>query len=123
MWLSKRDGSGTSWREAAQVGNVTVPGDPAGVALDGERRNLPVFGPGGYVWRPYRNQEVLVVKAGADGELPCVAGVRGQPDWNLSPGEVYLYSPGASVWMRSDGVISMSGKVLVNGYPVMVQGV
>ncbi len=121
MWMSERSGPGRERREAARVGSVTLPGDPAGVALDGERRDLPVFGPGGYVWRPGRGQEVLVIKAGADGEQPCVAGIRGRPDWPLSPGEVYLYSGGASIWLRNDGVISMSGMVLVNGLPVMVE--
>lgn len=121
MWLSERKGAGAPGREAARVGTVTLPGDPAGVFLEGERRDLPVFAPGGYQWRPGRGQEVLVIKAGPDGELPCVAGVRCEKDWNLAPGEVYLHSGGASIWLRSDGVISMSGTVLVNGFPVIVE--
>lgn len=71
-----------------------------------------------------RGERVLVVKAGPDGEQPCAAGVRGQRAWNLAPGEVVLYSGGgaASIRIRNDGVISMSGTVLVNGLPVMVEG-
>ena len=42
----------------------------------------------------------------------------------MAPGEVVLYSGGgaASIRIRNDGVISMSGTVLVNGLPVMVEG-
>ena len=71
MWISERE-----WRRAEQAraaalaGEVTLAGDPAGVYLDGERRALPVFGPGGYVWRPAVGQRVLVLKAGERGEAP-----------------------------------------------------
>ena len=87
MWISRR--KETRQTERAQVGNVTVEGRLVGAMLDGERRDLPVYGPGGYVWRPSQGQEVLVVKAGADGEQPCVAGARGSLEVNLAPGEVY----------------------------------
>ena len=117
MWISRQGMSRDGRQEAARVGVVSLPGDPAAVLLDGERRQVPVFAPGGY-------QRVLVVKAGPDGEQPCAAGVRGQRAWNLAPGEVVLYSGGgaASIRIRNDGVISMSGTVLVNGLPVMVEG-
>lgn len=76
---------------------------------------------GGYVWRPSQGQEVLVVKAGADGEQPCVAGARGSLEVNLAPGEVYIHSGGGSIFISNGGVISMSGLVLVNGKPVLVK--
>ena len=110
MWISRR--KETRQTERAQVGNVTV---------EGERRDLPVYGPGGYVWRPSQGQEVLVVKAGADGEQPCVAGARGSLEVNLAPGEVYIHSGGGSIFISNGGVISMSGLVLVNGKPVLVK--
>ena len=50
MWISRR--KETRQTERAQVGNVTVEGRLVGAMLDGERRDLPVYGPGGYVWRP-----------------------------------------------------------------------
>ena len=86
MWISRQGMSRDGRQEAARVGVVSLPGDPAAVLLDGERRQVPA--------------------------------------WNLAPGEVVLYSGGgaASIRIRNDGVISMSGTVLVNGLPVMVEG-
>ena len=119
MWISRR--KETRQTERAQVGNVTVEGRLVGAMLDGERRDLPVYGPGGYVWRPSQGQEVLVVKAGADGEQPCVAGARGSLEVNLAPGEGYIHSGGGSIFISNGGGISMSGLVLVNGKPVLVK--
>lgn len=121
MWLSRQRGPGTRHKQAAQVGSVTLAGDPAAAVLDGERRDLPVFGPGGYVWRPQVGDQVLVVKSGADGEQPCIAGVRTGADWGLEPGEVGLFSSGASIILHNGGVISMSGAVFINGKAVLVE--
>ena len=49
-----------------------VSGREAGVYLNGERRWLPVLGPGGVYWLPQAGEAVLVLKTGADGESPCV---------------------------------------------------
>lgn len=64
---------------AADLGLVTLGGDPAGVYLGGERRWVAVCAPGGYQWRPRTGDKVLVVKAGDQREIPCLAGVR-QPE-------------------------------------------
>lgn len=74
MWISEQGRRRTEPDGTALVGRVTLPGDPAGVYLAGERRELPVFGPGGYVWRPEEGEQVLVLKTGQAGEAPCVAG-------------------------------------------------
>jgi len=66
-------------------------------------------------------EQVLVVKSGADGEQPCIAGVRAQTDWNLSPGDVGLFSQGGSIILYNSGLISLSGLVLVNGKRVLVE--
>lgn len=66
MWLSQR--RQTELEEAAaELGQVTVPGAPAGVALAGERRDVALCLPGGYHWTPKRGDTVLVVKGGAEG--------------------------------------------------------
>ena len=49
MWISEQGRRRAEPDGTALVGRVTLPGDPAGVYLAGERRELPVFGPGGYV--------------------------------------------------------------------------
>ena len=64
---------------AADLGLVTQGGDPAGVYLGGERRWVAVCAPGGYQWRPRTGDKVLVVRAGDQREIPCLAGVR-QPE-------------------------------------------
>lgn len=121
MWLAqqqrrkRRDGG-------AQMGTVTLDGDPAGVYLDGERRNLPIFGPGGYIWRPMRGDQVLVLKTGAEGEAPCVAGARCFGSDELEAGEVMIYGGGGcSIRLRMDGTIFMTGQLLVDGKEVMTR--
>ena len=120
MWISERD-----WRRAEQaraaglVGEVTLGGDPAGVYLDGERRALPVFGPGGYVWRPAVGQQVLVLKAGDRGEVPCVAGAACGAQWELEPGEILIHSGEASIRLKANGTVAVTGALTVNGKTVM----
>ena len=69
--------SGTGRRRSgasALTGPVTVPGTMAGAYVEGERREMSVFAPGGYHWVPGLGDEVLVLKAGEQGERPCVVG-------------------------------------------------
>ena len=108
MWISEQGRRRAEPDGTALVGRVTLPGDPAGVYLAGERRELPVFGPGGYVWRPEEGEQVLVLKTGQ----AC-----GQ-DWNLAAGEVLIYSGSASIRIGGGG-IRLTGDVLVNGKPVL----
>ena len=120
MWLSERERRRVEERRAAAlVGQVTLGGDPAGVYLDGERRDLPVFGPGGYVWRPGLGQQVLVLKAGEQGEAPCVAGAECGGQWTLEPGEVLIHSGEASIRLKADGTVAVTGRMTVNGKTVL----
>jgi len=89
-----------------------------GVVTRGEVRDLPVYGPGGYLWTPANGETVLVVKGGPGGEEQCVAGTRPlKAPGNISPGEVYIYGPGGNaVYLRQDGGVSISGtKVFISG--------
>ena len=74
MWTSNRKTEGRTVEAAADLGLVTLGGDPAGVYLGGERRWVAVCSPGGYQWRPQTGDKVLVVKAGDQREFPCLAG-------------------------------------------------
>ena len=113
MWTSERDRR-TPVREAeAEVGLVTLGGDPAGVNLGGERRWLPVYSPGGYTWRPAAGDKVLVIKAGGEREAPCVLG-KVQDGTGLAPGEVRLSGPDSSLVLSGDR-IRLYGKVRING--------
>lgn len=97
----------------AELGEVTLGGDPAGVVLGGERRSIPVYGPGGYAWRPSVGDQVLVLKAGAERESPCIVG-RVQGDLNLGPGETAVSGGDSAVYLKK-GQLDLQGSVTING--------
>lgn len=110
MWLAKQQKHETEDPPTA-VGTVTIGGDTPAVELDSERRDLAVYAPGGYRWRPAPGQKVLVLKA--DGR-PCVAGMPSQG--GLEPGEVELDSAGgAKLKLDNSGNVSVTGTLVVEG--------
>ena len=113
MWTSERSRNLPAREAAAELGTVTLGGDPAGVSLGGERRWLTVYGPGGYSWRPTAGDRVLVLKAGAEGESPCILGTP-QRDQTLKPGEVRLTGGGCSVRLGQDR-LDLWGNLYING--------
>lgn len=132
MWTSERSRNLSVGEPAAELGTITLGGDPAGVSLGGERRWLSVYGPGGYNWRPTSGDRVLVLKAGAEGESPCILGTT-QDAEDLKPGEVRLTGPESSLHLGqgqvslTSGTCSMSlggegldlaGGLRVNGQPL-----
>lgn len=113
MWTSKPAPRLPSEEPWADTGTVTLGGDPAAVSLGGERRQVPVYAPGGYQWRPAAGDQVLVLKTGAQRESPCVAGVCCQSG-ELSPGEVRISSGSGQISLR-DGRVEVQGQFWVNG--------
>lgn len=113
MWTSKPAPRLPSEEPWADTGTVTLGGDPAAVSLGGERRQVPVYAPGGYQWRPAAGDQVLVLKAGAQRESPCVAGVCCQSG-ALSPGEVRISSGSGQISLR-DSRVGVRGQFWVNG--------
>lgn len=108
MWTSERSKRLQVVEPAAELGTVTLGGDPAGVSLGGERRWLTVYSPGGYSWRPTSGEKVMVLKAGAEGESPCILGtVQGSRE--LKPGEVRLTGGECDVFLSQDG-LELQGK-------------
>jgi len=125
MWLSKQMKPAAATSDA-DLGVTTISGKQVGVVTRGEVRDLPVYGPGGYLWRPANGAAVLVLKGGPGGEEQCVAGTRPlEEPGQISPGEVYIYGPGgSSVYLRQDGSVelrgskvSIAGELTVNGLP------
>lgn len=116
MWTSERNRNLPLREAAAEIGTVTLGGDPAGVSLGGERRWLTVYGPGGYCWRPTAGDKVLVLKAGAEGESPCVLGTVQEPEGDapLRPGEVRLKGGGSAIHLGQDR-LELSGQLYLNG--------
>ena len=113
MWTSERNRNLAVGEPAAELGTVTLGGDPAGVSLGGERRWLTVYSPGGYNWRPTAGEKVLVLKAGAEGESPCILGAP-QTGQGLRPGEVRLTGGSCSIHLAQDR-LSLSGDLYING--------
>jgi phage gp45-like len=117
MWLSKQMKPAVPTSDA-DLGVTTISGKQVGVVTRGEVRDLPVYGPGGYLWTPASGTAVLVVKGGPGGEEQCVAGAR-PPEGakQIEPGEVYIYGPGGnSLYLRRDGSVEIrGGKVSIDG--------
>ena len=103
MWMNRGERRVPVEEAAAEVGRVTLGGEPCGVALGGERRLLPVYAPGGYRWRPRVGEQVLVLKAGEDREEPCVVGAA-QPPGELKPGEVELTGGAVTLRLGQEGL-------------------
>lgn len=119
MFLSKREGAGKA-AGTALTGPVTLPGERAGAWLEGERRALTVYAPGGYHWVPALGDEVLVLKAGERGEKPCTVGVAAGGQ-GLLPGEVLITAGAAAIKLGLDGTVAVTGSLTVNGVPVALQ--
>ncbi len=113
MWTAERNRNLCSSEPAAELGCVTLGGDPAGVSLGGERRWIGVYGPGGYSWRPTAGDKVLVLKAGAEGEAPCLLGVP-QEEAELKPGEVRLKGGESSIFL-GEKRLELEGDLYLNG--------
>ena len=109
MWTSERSRNLPVREAAAELGTVTLGGDPAGVSLGGERRWLTVYSPGGYSWRPSAGDRVLVLKAGAEGESPCVLGAA-QNGGELKSGEARLDGGICGVLLGQDGLELKGGE-------------
>lgn len=120
MFLAKREGEARRGATAL-TGPVTLPGDPAGAWIGGERRTLAVYAPGGYHWAPGSGDEVLVLKTGERGEMPCALGVPAR-DGTLQPGEVLITAGAAAIRLKPDGGVDVTGILTVNGIPVALEG-
>ncbi len=110
MWLSKRIVQQAPEDEAATLGTVSIGGADAAVITDGEKRNARLISPGGYCWQPGASDSVLVIK----GNELYVPGAL-QSGGEISPGEVMIYSRGASIRLQNDGTIAIQGRVEITG--------
>lgn len=117
MWISEQFVKKPE-AEAAGFGEVSIGGARSAVLSAGrEQRLLPVISPGGYVWLPSPGQRVLVLKEGGS----CIAGAL-QPETALMPGDVLIYAGDASIRIKTNGEIRLTGRVYVNGTQIGGEG-
>jgi len=113
MWLSKKAAGRQNAGQAA-VARVTMGGASLGVFRETEERRVPLFAPGGYVWRPEAGEELLVLRC--SGETCAVGEEMGERPEGMLPGEVMIRSKGgASLFLRNDGTIEINGDVSLTG--------
>ena len=116
MWLSEKlRENRRSSETSADLGVTTIGGGKAGVYARGEMREVRVCTPGGVCWQPRSGDKVIVLKGGSGGEEAFVLGVESENAAQIADGELYLYSGGASICLRNDGTIELSGRLVVNG--------
>lgn len=112
MWTAQRGrGSQREESQTAQIGSVTLAEVPLGVYVDGERRNLPLYTPGGYCWKPSVGDSVLVIKTEDGG---CVLGCPQSGD-ELAAGEIKISGADCEIYLTAEGGIALSGDITVNG--------
>ena len=116
MWIVERGRkNGIQMSDtSAQQGVVTMSGESASVYLDGERRWIPTYAPGGYCWRPQLGEQVLVMKTGEQGQDSCIVATcpEGQ---TLAPGEVRISGGGGEIFLADGGTVSVTGTLKING--------
>ena len=119
MWIGEKIAGSTRPREdstAADLGITTIGGASAAVETRGEDRAVPVYGPGGYFWQPKAGERVLVIKGGVAGGEQCVAAAeQGEAPEGMEPGDVCIRAGEASLYLRSDGRIDLTGALYING--------
>lgn len=117
MWLSNRQKNQVTGEARAELGEVSLGGGQMAVYLSGERRNVSVISPGGYHWRPQLGEQVLVLKAGDQGEEPCIVGKPLTEVSGLEEGEVLIVGPDGEnrIRLAKDGVIELTGSLYING--------
>lgn len=114
MWISKqnsRNSQTQALEPAADTGAVTLSGSTLAAYSGGERRELALYAPGGILWKPEIGDQVLLLRLGEEGQ-PCVAGMLCPEAEDLAPGELLLRSKGASICLRNDGTIELTGTLV-----------
>lgn len=118
MWVSRKLREGNAGGASADLGVITIGGAQTGVWSRGEQRDLPVCAPGAVQWQPRGGEEVVVLRGGAGGEESVVLGVVGANGRAIEDGELYLSCSGASIYLRNNGRIELTGEVYINGTPL-----
>lgn len=98
-------------RDAPMTAQVTFSESSGfGAMSESEKRDIPVFGPRGVIYRPCDGDTLLLIPV--DGSYVCV-GVQAGGD--MEPGEVcFKSSGGARIELKNNGEIILNGGAKVN---------
>lgn len=121
MWLSEN----MKKKEAfgfAEEAVVTVAETETAVLSDGEKRGVKTVYPGGFVWRPKRGDELLVMKD-ADGGSIAIGTVKDNISQTIEPGEAMVFTSAGYIHLKNSGEILLSGDLTVTGKINAVGGV
>ena len=114
MWITKKIAAAAAPR-TVERGETSIGGKETAVALRGEQRGIEVMAPGGYVWRPKRGDDVLVIKDSVRGESIVTAAKMGQAPEEMEDGEVCIRSGGAMIHLTNNGKIKIYGDIVLYG--------
>ncbi len=119
MWLSQQGNQQQKQESNIQCGQVSVSGAGLAVFLQGERRNIALFSPGGYHWKPSAGEEVLVLHCD-DEQSPCLI-AKAQDNIQLSAGQIFISANGRTgITLSPNGDIHLTGDAFLNGFPIAV---
>lgn len=105
MWLSERK---KRKNESCVVGTVSISGDKCGVVGFTECRNTAIYAPGGYIWKPIKGDNVLIMKNDSTEIIGQICDNR-----DIEPGEVCIGScGGAEIRLGNDGKIYIRGEII-----------
>lgn len=115
MWLSEKSGlAGIETPPQTDMGRVSIGGASPAVITDGEHRDAVLLSPLGVSWLPEAGREAVLLRCGDGTEVLLGCAQKDQPA-GMQPGEVYITSGTASVYIRKTGDIIINGTVNING--------
>jgi len=114
MWITKKIAAAAAPR-TVERGQTSIGGEEVAVALRGEQRGIEVVAPGGYIWRPKRGDDVLVIKDSVSGESVIAAAEMGDGPKGMADGEVCICTEGASIHLMNSGRIKIYGNIVLYG--------
>ena len=114
MWITKKIAA-TAAPKVVERGETSIGGEEAAVALRGEQRGIEVMAPGGYIWRPKRGDDVLVIKDSVRGESVIAAAKMGAGPEEMKDGEVCISVGSTKIYLTNTGKIKMYGDIVLFG--------
>lgn len=112
MWISEKLAQNKTPVQNTAASVSFTDGGTASLMTGGEARGIPMYSCGGVVWRPKTGDGMLVFKTAGSGEICALT--PSDPS-QVAPGEVMLQNGNASVYIKNDGTVHITGTLFING--------